>query len=216
MGVLGLGPGSPAAVGPMTLLMARRDSNQGRYLGLVPAWQTGPDRTVASTRMFTLRERHATSPLSNKSGDFAYLDAPDWAHVIALTPDRRVIMIEQFRHGLGEVTLELPGGCVDRGEDPLEACRRELLEETGYAGARVELIGVLSSNPAVMNNRTHVGLVRDAAPAGGQHLDASEEIAVRLVPIDEVPGLVRAGVIHHSLVVASLYCLDHARADRAA
>lgn len=185
-----------------------RSKPDNAFLGLVQPWIVSPPNNVVSTRMFTLRSRHARSPVSGKEGVFDYLDAPDWAHVAAITPDRRVIMIEQYRHGTGEVTLELPGGCIDDGERPADACARELLEETGYAGDPVEIIGRVSSNPALMNNHTYTGLVLNAAPSAGQNLDATEEIGVRLVPLEEVPSLIRAGVIHHSLVVAGFHYLS--------
>lgn len=185
-----------------------RSKPDSSLLGLVQPWIVSPPTDVVSTRMFTLRSRRARSPVSGKEGVFDYLDAPDWAHVAAITSDRRVVMIEQYRHGTGEVTLELPGGCIDEGESPAEACARELLEETGYSGEPVEIIGRVSSNPALMNNHTHTGLVLNARPASGQNLDATEEIGVRVVPLDEVPSLIRAGVIHHSLVVAGFHYLS--------
>ncbi len=185
-----------------------RSKPDSAFLGLVQPWLVSPPTDVVSTRMFTLRSRRARSPVSGKEGVFDYLDSPDWAHVAAITPDRRVVMIEQFRHGTGEVTLELPGGCIDEGESPAEACARELLEETGYAGDPVEIIGRVSSNPALMNNHTFTGLVLNAMPSTGQNLDATEEIGVRLVPLAEVSTLIRAGVIHHSLVVAGFHYLS--------
>lgn len=185
-----------------------RSKPDSSYLGLVRPWIVSPATDIVSTRMFTLRRRHARSPVSGKSGVFDYLESPDWAHVAAITPDRNVVMIEQFRHGTNEVTLELPGGCIDQGESPTEACARELLEETGYAGEPVEIIGRVSSNPALMSNHTFTGLVLNAVPSSGQNLDATEEIGVRLVPLDQVPSLIRAGVIHHSLVVAGFHYLS--------
>lgn len=180
---------------------------QGDYGTLVPPWRVGPSREIARTRVFTLNEHRCESPATGRSGDYVFLDTADWCNVAALTPDGQVVMIEQFRHGLAEVTLELPGGIVDPGESPAAACERELLEETGYAGAPVEMIGVVSANPAMQNNRVHTGLVRHGVLRGSQHLDGSEEIAVRLVKLTDVPDLVSRGVIHHSLVVAAFYHL---------
>jgi ADP-ribose pyrophosphatase len=176
------------------------------YLTLVKPWNTEPPRELARTRIFTLYSARASSPTNpSKAGDFVYLECTDWVNVVAITPDRHVVMIEQYRHGTREVTLELPGGMVDHGESPATACERELLEETGYKGSPVELIGIVSSNPAMQTNHTHTGLVRDAVLAAPQHLDGAEEIATRLVPLADVPDLVRRGVIHHALVVAALF-----------
>jgi 8-oxo-dGTP pyrophosphatase MutT (NUDIX family) len=180
------------------------------YLNLVQPWRLHPPTELARTRIFTLYSRRCESPTNPaKSGDFVYLDPADWVNVVALTAAGEVVMIEQFRHGLNEVTLELPGGIVDPGEDPMDACTRELLEETGYApaqpGTLARSIGVVSANPAIMTNRVHTGLIEHVVPAAKQHLDGNEEIAVRLVPLADVPGLIRKGIIHHSLVVAAFH-----------
>lgn len=176
------------------------------YLSLVRPWRAGPSRTLATTRIFTLLERRCESTATpGRAGDFVYLDAADWVNVVAVTDDDHVVMIEQFRHGTGEVTLELPGGIVDPGESPDVACTRELIEETGFAGDYQGVIGVVSANPAMMTNRVHTGLVRRARPAAPPSPDATEEIATRLIPASAIDHLVRTGVIHHTLVVSALH-----------
>lgn len=162
-----------------------------------------------ATPIFSLRSRQCQSRTDlSKAGEYYYLDTVDWVNVIALTAQQEVVLIEQFRHGIGQVTLEIPGGMVDRGEDPLAAAVRELQEETGYQGKRTRLIGRVTSNPAMINNHTHTALVEDANLATGQDLDGNEEIAVRLVPLKDVANLVQTGIIHHSLVVAAFYHLS--------
>jgi len=183
------------------------------YLSLVAPWRVTETGEIARTPIFTLRSRRCESPDANKAGDFVYIDSNDWCNVIALTDDDHVVMIEQFRYGTKEVTLELPGGVIDDGEDPAAACRRELMEETGYAGDQVELIGSVSANPAMQNNRCHFGLVRAARLVGEQQPDEHEQIAVRLVDRSDLPRLVAEGVIHHSLIVAAIYRLAMTETD---
>ncbi|MEM1031225.1 MAG: NUDIX hydrolase [Myxococcota bacterium] len=167
-------------------------------------WRTEPSRPLLETRIFTVHERVAASPQSDKQGAFVFIDSPDWVNVVALTPNDEVVMIEQYRHGLDRVTLEIPGGMVDPGESPLEAGTRELREETGYAGERAELIGRVSPNPAIQTNWCHTVRVRAAVPVGTQRLDGNEEIAVVTVPRADMRALISRGVIHHALVVAGL------------
>jgi 8-oxo-dGTP pyrophosphatase MutT (NUDIX family) len=171
---------------------------------LIQPWRLSPPRQVASTKLFTLNVRRGRSRLDpDKSGEFVSLDVPDWANVIAITSDRRVVLIEQFRFGIEEVTLEIPGGVIDQEEEPAAACGRELLEETGYAGDEILMIGRVSGNPAIQNNFVHTGLVLNAKPTGATDLDDHEEIQVRTVPLDDIPGLIRSGRIHHAFVVAA-------------
>lgn len=176
--------------------------------GIVP-WTHEELGEVAATRIFTLRRRRCESVTHpGRGGEFVYLDCPDWVNVVAITPDRELVMIEQFRYGTLEVTLELPGGMVDPGEDPLPAGVRELVEETGFepepGAAGASLIGRFGSNPPIMNNDTHVVLVPRAVPTGVQSLDPHEEIVVRCIPLERLDGLIASGIIRHSIVLAAL------------
>ena len=179
----------------------------GAYGSLVKPWDVEEAGTIATTPIFSLRSRTAKSRQSEKHGSFVYLDNPDWVNVLAITANDEVVMIEQFRHGLAQVTLEIPGGIVDPGESPADAGMRELREETGYAGDAPEVIGAVSPNPAIQNNWCSTVLVRPAEIRAAVELDASEEIGVRLVPLAEVDALIRARVVHHALVVAAFHHL---------
>ena len=177
-------------------------------LASVPKWTYDEDVCLAETPIFTLRQRRATSPSDPANpARFVYLDSPDWVNVIALTAEREVVAIEQYRHGLAEVTLEIPGGMVHPAESPFEAGIRELREETGYEGEPSRTIGSVSPNPAILNNHCHTVLVENARRAVSPALDEHEEIAVRIIPLDQIAGLIRAGAIHHALVVAAFHHL---------
>jgi 8-oxo-dGTP pyrophosphatase MutT (NUDIX family) len=178
------------------------------YLSLVEPWQTDAPTSLHRTRVFTLREHRARSRVHpDKSGSFVYLDTGDWVNVIALTADERVVLVEQYRHGLRRVTLEIPGGMVDGDEDPLAAGQRELREESGYAGTGARLIGRVSPNPAILTNWCHTVLVPEVTRVGEPHPEGTEELGVRLVPLVEIGDLIRQGVIHHALVVAAFHHL---------
>ncbi|GMV34452.1 MAG: hypothetical protein DCC59_12240 [Chloroflexi bacterium] len=133
------------------------------------------------------------------------LEFDAWANVVALTKDDKMVLIKQYRHGVREISLELPGGVVDAGEDPLEGARRELMEETGYSAGEMIEVGRIYPNPAIQQNTLYCYLATGVEWAGEQHLDESEEIEVALVPLDEVIELARQGGFKHALNVAVLF-----------
>ena len=175
----------------------------------IASWQASDPETLAETKVFSLHRKWVTSSNDpSRCGEFVYLDAPDWVNVIALTADDRVVLIEQFRHGIQEITLEIPGGSVDPGEAPLHGGLRELREETGYDGADARIIGVVAPNPAIINNRCHTVLVRGVKAVGPPQLEGYEDIHTKLVPLVDVPDLIRSGAICHSLVIAAFHHFD--------
>ena len=176
---------------------------------LVGDWSPHEAELLIEAGVFTLRKIRAASPSEpGKVGEFVYIDAPDWVNVIALTDDDQVVLIEQYRHGIGAVTLEIPGGTVDDGEAAIAAGLRELAEETGYTGEDVQSIGTVTPNPAILNNICTTLLVKSAKRTCEPELDAMEEIAVRLEPIERIPDLIREGKINHSLVVAAFHFFE--------
>jgi ADP-ribose pyrophosphatase len=115
-----------------------------------------------------------------------------------------VVMIRQYRHGSHRVSLEIPGGLVEK-EDPADAAIRELAEETGYEGNSVSFLGCVSPNPALFDNLCHTYLVEGAQKTRALSLDAGEDIEVELVPLTRVPSLIANGEINHALVIAAFH-----------
>lgn len=134
---------------------------------------------------------------------------PTWVTAVALTEDGKVIIERQYRHALGEVCLEIPGGCVDDTDPDLEfAVRRELLEETGYTFEKTEYLGRISANPSTNNNLMHMFLATGGKKAGAQKLDPNEEIDVELITIEELKQLLRDNAIVQSMhVTCIMYAL---------
>ncbi|HRP04830.1 MAG TPA: NUDIX hydrolase, partial [Opitutaceae bacterium] len=102
--------------------------------GSLPAWKRGATRVLAKTRILELWGVIFSHPARKEAGEFTVIHTLDWVNVVATTPDHRMVLVRQFRYGINAPSLEIPGGIIEEGEDPIKAGLRELQEETGYVG----------------------------------------------------------------------------------
>jgi len=170
-------------------------------------WKKLATTDVLKGRIFKYCKVKSQSPDGTKTGDFDQIKFSNWVNIIPLTADKNVIMVKQYRHGTEKVTLEIPGGAVEMGEEDLVAATRELLEETGFAGVKTRLIGTVDANPAFQTNTCKTYLVEDCTKVSDQSLDYFEEIEVVEIPLQQINGLIKDGTISHSLVIAAFYFL---------
>ena len=168
-------------------------------------WQTEHSAVVADYGIFRVRKDGCVSPRTARRHDFWVLETADWVNIVALTPDEQVVLIRQYRFGSQKVTLEIAGGVIDPGEDPLVAGVRELREETGYQADSATLLGFVEPNPAIQNNRCYTVLALGCRPLFGQQLDEREDIAVETRPLAAIPELLAGGQITHALVWAAFH-----------
>ena len=170
----------------------------------IEPWVTTNEELKYTTNIFKLLSRNMKLESEGKEARFSIIEAPEWMNVIPLTPENEVVLVEQYRYGIEAPTLELPGGMVDPGETHDETARRELLEETGFAGDEWHYLGKVSSNPAFLTNHTHLHVVKNCRKIQEQKLDGNERINVHLLPLDDFLEMVQEGTVHHSLVVAAV------------
>lgn len=149
----------------------------------------------------TLRQDACEMPDGRIVNDYYVLEYPNWVNAVALTEDNKVLMVRQYRHAAGIVSLEIPGGVIDADEAPEHAIKRELLEETGYQFDDVELLSTVYANPSTANNVTYGFLARGGKKVSGQHLDEHEEIIVEEYTIEEVKQL-----LLHQQIPQALHC----------
>jgi ADP-ribose pyrophosphatase len=174
-------------------------------MNLADRWKRVHSKTIGTFRIFSIREDRYQLPRDDQEAPFYILESNDWVNVIPVTEKEEVVLIRQFRFGIEEVTLEIPGGIVDSGYTPLEAGQKELLEETGFQSNEWEYLGVVHPNPAFLNNRCHSFLARDVKKIAEIKPEESEEIEVLQVPYREIKGLIGRGIISHSLVICAFH-----------
>lgn len=162
------------------------------------------DETLEENWLFRLRRERFRSRHSGKVHAFYVVRLADAVNVVAVTPERQLVMVRQFRAGSGHDSLETPGGLLEPDEDALAAGARELLEETGYAGDPPRLLGTVWSNPSIMSSRSTTIVIANARRVAPPNLDHNEELTVELVPAADVLAMIHDGRIDHSLVVAGL------------
>jgi 8-oxo-dGTP pyrophosphatase MutT (NUDIX family) len=114
-------------------------------------------------------------------------------------------MIRQYRHGSKEVTLEIPGGLLDLGDTPEEAADRELLEETGFQAEEMVKIGLVSPNPAIFSNHCYTFLARNVKKIRSPMPDQTEDIEAVLIPLSQIPELIRKGEINHAIIISAFH-----------
>jgi 8-oxo-dGTP pyrophosphatase MutT (NUDIX family) len=159
---------------------------------------------------FTIRKDTCERPDGRVIEPYYVYEFPTWVSAVALTTNREVVMVRQYRHGIGQTILEIPGGCVDATDANLQqAVARELLEETGYVFNEIIPLGKTSPNPSTNNNWMHMFLALGGQLKQEQDLDHNEEIEVMLFSIDEIKTLLRENRIVQALhVTAFLYALE--------
>ena len=149
----------------------------------------------------TLRTDRCEMPNGHIVEDYYVLEYNNWVNAVALTEDNKIIMVKQYRHAAGIVSLEIPGGVIDGDELPEQAIRRELLEETGYQFDGLELLCTIYANPSTANNQTTCYLARGGKKVQEQHLDEQEELIVETYTIAEVKQL-----LAENKIVQALHC----------
>jgi len=169
------------------------------------SWKTLSSKYIHKGLWATLRVDECEMPDGRIVDDYYVLEYPTWVNAIAITEENKVLMVRQYRHAAGIISLEIPGGVVDSGEEPAHAIKRELLEETGYEFAEWEHLCTLYANPSTANNHTICYLAKGGKKVQEQHFDEHEDLVVEQYTIPEIKQLLIDRKIKQALHCSGLF-----------
>jgi ADP-ribose pyrophosphatase len=173
-------------------------------------WKTLVSECVYTTPIFDLHRRKSSHPHRGER-NFYVLSTPEWVNVIPITPDHEVVLVRQYRHGISNFTLEIPGGMIDPEDpDPAQAARREMREECGFDSNIIIPLGQVHPNPAIQPNLCHLFVARDVLRVGDPDPNpgSAEETEVELVPLEQIRPMIATGKISHALVITAFSFFD--------
>jgi ADP-ribose pyrophosphatase len=175
-------------------------------------WKTISSEYLSNHPYFTARKDVCEMPDGTIVPSYFVVELPPTVCAMAITEDGNVILVKQYRHPVGEILTELPGGFSDEGEDVKTAIARELMEETGYQFAEIDEVGKVAGNPGVLSGYTHLFLARGGKKTSTQSLDDHEQIDIQLVPLEEVRAMLQrnefAQALHVSCMLYAFQKLD--------
>ena len=167
-------------------------------------WKEGQPKDLLKTVVCTVTSRHNVSS-DGVEGDYIIMDAPDWVIVLPEKGDN-FLMVKQWRHGEAGLSVEFPGGVIDKGEEPETAARRELEEETGYKAGKLTKLGFVNPNPALFSNHVHIYLATELQKTGKQNLDEDEFINCMELTKKEVLEGMGTEQFPHAIMGMALSC----------
>lgn len=168
-------------------------------------WKTLSKKYLIKRPWLTARVDQVELPTGAIIDEYYVLEYPDWVNTIAITKEGKFVFVRQYRYAIGKTVNELCAGVIEKGEEPMAAAKRELLEETGFGGGEWQEWMTISVNPSTHTNLTHCFLATDVELMTGQHLDKGEDVEVRIFTREEVLGMLQRGEVWQSLMAAPLW-----------
>ncbi len=163
---------------------------------MIERWNTVESRITYHDQWLTVRSDRCETRSGQVIAPYHVLEYPTWVNVVAITPESRAVLVREYRHGIGEVVVGIPGGAMDpKDATPDDAVRRELREETGYTAGRLIRLGRSYANAGSQNNIMWSYLAIGAQQTCEPAPDATEEIEVVQEDLAAFIGAIEAGTI---------------------
>ncbi len=172
-------------------------------------WQLVRSETGPHIKLFQVRYDWMRNPRNGAEERMVILEGRDSANVIAITPEREVVLVRQYRFGIQDYTLELPGGLMETGESLQAAAMRELVEETGFTGTDWTYLGKVPSNPVFMNSYIHHWVLQDAHLTETPRLDDGEAVELVFMPAAQLRQALLDGQFQHPHTITALWTFLH-------
>ena len=161
---------------------------------------------------YKVRQDMVKLPNGKIMDDYMVSVRDDFAAVFPIVDNDKVIVVTQYKHGIQKITTEFPAGFIEKGEDPADAARRKLLEETGHHAENMTKLLTLAENSTKNTNWIHIYLAKDAVKVSEQQLDkhGETEIEVRIIALTDLWAMIQNGEIEAAPMVATaLHALVH-------
>jgi 8-oxo-dGTP pyrophosphatase MutT (NUDIX family) len=178
-------------------------------------WKLIKSETAYTDPVLRVEHRDFLYRKTGSVGKFTIVSMKNWAVIVPVTTEGKLVLVRQYRVGTCETGYEFPGGALEHGESPLEGAARELTEETGYSGCLTELCA-MRPNPAFMDNICYLYLAEDCIKTSELNLDPFEDIEPAEFTLEEVESMILDGRISHGISIAAYgsfaaYCRQKAR-----
>ena len=168
-------------------------------------WKMLSSEYVYTDRWFKARADSCEFPDGRIIKPYYVVELPDWCNTVIVTPEERIILVRQYRYPADKTTYELPGGVIEKGEEPIDAAKREMEEETGYVSDDVTFLMELSPNPAINNNTAYFFLARNAVLTGKTGFDPFEDMDTVSFSKEEIREMINENKIQHGVQIGPLY-----------